>query len=512
MKVMASSQLYAIHYKKDKIEKKRCLSFGKTLSMTILFITAVTSIAIAQSGTPDPTFGTLGRVLSTNGTSYDEAFSVVLQPDGKIVIAGTTDNPSGDTNFAVVRYNPDGSLDTTFGGPGVITNFRTDVPDDTPDDPSDTTKNSEDQARAIAIQPDGKIVVAGYSDAPSGDSNFAIVRYNPDGTVDTTFGDNSIFPGTNLLDFRDNYQDEGRAMVLQPDGKIIVAGYSNAPTGEDGNFALVRYDVNGIIDPTFGDNTIFPGTILTDFGGGTFDGANAVALLPDGQIVAVGLVGFGGAGTECNQAFGLVRYNNGVPDTGFGVNNRVITCLRGERAEAKAVLVQSTGQIVAVGRTNGPNGDFNFALARYNPDGSLDPTFNPDSENPGMSIIDFDEIALGDGTIERSFDQALAAAIQTDGRIVIAGITDAPLAVNNPNTNFAVTRVTPDGVAITDFGFNNRVITDVDNTSGDHVTNSATDRANALVIQPDGKIIVAGGSDGPVAAGNFNFALVRYLP
>lgn len=224
---MASSQLYANNYKKDKIEKKRCLSFGKALSVTTLFITAVTSMVIAQSGTPDPAFGVLGRSIITFDTNYDEAFTVALQPDSKIVVAGATDNPNGDLNFVVIRLNPNGSLDPSFGSSGgVVTNFRTDVPDGDPDDPLTTRKNSEDAARAVGIQPDGKIVVAGISNAPAGDSNFALIRYNPDGSVDPTFGDNTIFPGTTLLDFRDNWVDEGRAMVFQPDGKIIVAGYS----------------------------------------------------------------------------------------------------------------------------------------------------------------------------------------------------------------------------------------------------------------------------------------------
>jgi uncharacterized delta-60 repeat protein len=443
-------------------------------------------------------------VLTTFGTSHDEASAVALQPDGKIVVAGTSDNPNGDFNFAVVRYNTDGSLDTTFGLPGVITNFRTDVPTT---DPANPSRSSNDGARAIAIQPDGKIVVAGHSDAPNGDSNFALVRYNPDGSVDTTFGDNSIFPGTTLLDFRDRLVDEARAMILQPDGKIVVVGYSNAPTGQDGNFALVRYNPDGTIDTNFGDNSIFPGTVLTDFGNGSFDGANAVALLPDGQIVVAGMV----SGQGCNQAFGLVRYGiNGVPDTNFGVNNRVVTCLRGERANANAVVIQPGGQIVAVGRTNGPDGDFNFGLARYNADGSLDSTFNGTSVNPGLSITDFDNMAQGDGTVERSFDEAMAAAIQANGQIVAAGTSDAPLSVDN--TNFALVRYDVNGVAVTSFGTNNRVLTDVDNNTADHVLNSSTDRANAIAIQPDGKIVVVGGSDSPPANGNFNFAIVRYLP
>jgi uncharacterized delta-60 repeat protein len=319
------------------------------------------------------------------------------------------------------------------------------------------------------------------------------------------FGDNSIFPGTTLLDFGDASTDELRALALQPDGKIVAAGFSTHPPtpSVDGNFALVRYNPDGTIDTTFGDNSIFPGTVLTDFGNESFEGANAVVILPDGQIVAAGMTG---PTPDCEQAFGLVRYSaNGIPDTNFGVNNRVVTCLRGARAEAKALVIQPDGQIVAIGRTNGPvddgDDDFNFGLARYNSDGTLDPTFNAESVNPGLSITDFDERALGDGTIERSFDEARAAAIQADGRIVAAGFSDAPLGVDN--TNFALVRYDLNGVADTNFGTNNRVLTDF---------GTSTDRANAIAIQPDGLIVVAGGSDHPIANGNFNFALVRYLP
>jgi len=491
---------------------------GLVVSLATVFGTVATGISQAQSGTPDPAFGVLGRVLTTFETATDQAFAVAIQPDGKIVAAGFTTFPiaNGDNNFAVVRYNPDGSLDPTFGtGGGVITNFRTDVPTGDPDAPS---RNSSDTARAILIQPDGssfKIVVGGFSDAPNGDFNFALVRYNPDGSVDPTFGDNAIFPGTTLTDFRQlpdgtRSLDQLRALTLEPDGKIVAVGFSNAPNGTDGNFALVRYSPDGIIDPTFGDNAIFPGTVLTDFGNGSSDDAFAVALHPDGQLVVAGSTS---AAPDCQAAFGLVRYNNGVPNTNFGPNNRVATCLRGTNAQASALVVQADGRIVAVGTTNGPNGDLNFGLARYNLDGTLDPTFNADSINPGLSITDFDNRALGDGTVERSVDVALAAAMQADGRIVVAGTSNAPLGVDN--TNFALVRYDLNGVAITDFGTNNRVLTDLANTTGDHVLNSSTDQAQAIAIQPDGLIVVVGGSDAPIAAvggPSFNFALVRYLP
>jgi uncharacterized delta-60 repeat protein len=494
--------------------KKTMRLLGLLVSLTTVFGTMTPGVSQAQSGTPDPAFGVLGRVLTTFETATDQAFAVALQPDGKIVAAGFTTSPiaNGDNNFAVVRYNPDGSMDPTFGtGGGVITNFRSDVPTGDPDNPR---RNSSDTARAIAIQPDGKIVVGGFSDAPNGEFNFALVRYNPDGSVDPTFGDNAIFPGTILTNFRQlpggtRSLDQLRALVLQSDGKIVAVGLSNAPNGE-GNFALVRYSPDGIIDPTFGDNAIAPGTVLTDFGNRSVDDAFAVAIQSDGQLVVAGSTS---ANPNCPAAFGLVRYNNGVPNTNFGPNNRVATCLRGTSAVANALVIQANGRIVAVGTTNGPNGDLNFGLARYNLNGTLDSTFNASSINPGLSITDFDNRALGDGTVERSADYAYAAAMQADGQIVVAGISNAPLGVGN--TNFALVRYDLNGVATTEFGSNNRVLTDLANTSDDHVRNSSTDQANAIAIQPDGLIVVAGGSDAPIAAvggPSFNFGLVRYLP
>jgi hypothetical protein len=147
-------------------------------------------------------------------------------------------------------------------------------------------------------------------------------------------------------------------------------------------------------------------------------------------------------------------------------------------------IQQSDGKIVAAGSTNAPvpNDDpGNFAVVRYNPDGSVDTTFGDNSIFPGTTLLDF-----GDG----STDELRALALQPDGKIVAAGFSDASLGVGN--TNFALVRYDLNGVAITDFGTNNRVLTDLENTTGDHVLNSSTDRANAIAIQPDGLIVVAG--------------------
>lgn len=192
--------------------------------------------------------------FGVNG-NYGLAESVTVQSDGKIVVVGTTGRP----DFAVARYNDDGSLDTTFGGTGKVTT---------------SFGNAGGGAKSVAVQIDGKIVVAGYASPESGGDRlglaFALVRYNVNGSVD--------FKTTTDFGIGD---DSGKSVALQPDGKILVAGTSY--NGNTPDFALVRYNSNGSLDTTFGGT----GKVTTDFGGGT-DTGDGVAIQPDGKIVVAG--------------------------------------------------------------------------------------------------------------------------------------------------------------------------------------------------------------------------------
>jgi uncharacterized delta-60 repeat protein len=212
------------------------------------------------NGTLDASFGSTGQVLTDLGSSsLDTALDLVLQSDGKIVVAGYV-YAYLSSDFALValaRYLPNGTLDASFGSNGKV------------------LTDSSGKAHAIALQPDGKIVVAGerliIADEDHYLSDFALARYLPNGTLDASFGSN----GKVLTDFG----SEAFAIALQPDGKIVVAGYSG------GDFALARYGPNGTLDPTFGGD----GKVLTDFGSGSFDLAYALALQPrDGRLVVAG--------------------------------------------------------------------------------------------------------------------------------------------------------------------------------------------------------------------------------
>ena len=331
-------------------------------------------------GTPDPSFGDAGQVFTDLG-GEDFARDVAIQRDRKILAAGDG-GPNQD--LAVVRYNTDGSLDTSFGTGGyVLTDF-----------------GGNDVARGVAVQKDGKIVAAGFTLLPKAD--FIIARYNADGSLDTSFGTG----GKVITELGGN--DLGRGLVIQRDGKIVVVGYSNY------NFALVRYNTDGSLDASFGTG----GVVITDFG--YLDVCRAVALQRDGKIICAGYSGTGGGGLFGEEPelgdkadFAMARYlPNGSLDPTFGTGGLVTTDYTGgtDGEHARTIVLQRDGKIILAGHVGeaGGGSDGDFATVRYNTDGSLDTTFGVG----GWVVTDFG------GT-----DGARDAAIQSDGKIVEVGIT-----------------------------------------------------------------------------------------
>ena len=268
-------------------------------------------------GDLDPTFGTAG-IVTTNVGGNGRALAVAIQSDGKVVTAGYIAATS--YCFAVVRYNASGSLDTSFDGDGkLITAFATDG-----------------VGHDVAIQSDGKIVVAGYT--YSGSSNdFAVVRYNTDGSLDTSFGAG----GKAITDFG-SVGDHGYSVALQSDGKIVVAG------GTGGySFALARYNTDGSLDTSFDGD----GRVTTAIGSSSV--GYGVAIGPDGKIVVVGESGTG------NYGFAVARYNSdGSLDTSFDGDGRVTTAV-GSPSRGRSVAIQSDGKIVVAGESG--TGNYNVA-------------------------------------------------------------------------------------------------------------------------------------------------------
>ena len=292
-------------------------------------------------GSFDAGFGSGGKVLTDFGNSRsDFAEAMAIQPDGKIVALGDSRVGGLQPDFALARYNADGSLDSGFGSGGkVLTDFAPVLP------------GSNDLPRALAIQADGKIVAAGGSNA-GGSFDFALARYNADGSLDAGFGAG----GKVLTDLGSRSLDRGNAVAIQADGKIVAAGGGLA--GGSFDFALIRYNADGSLDAGFGAG----GKVLTDLGSGSFDEAKAVAIQVNGKIVAVGGSDAGGSALD----FALARYlADGSLDAGFGAGGKVLTDLGSESFdEAKAVAIQVNGKIVAAGDGDA-GGSLDFALARY---------------------------------------------------------------------------------------------------------------------------------------------------
>jgi len=407
---------------------------------------------INTNGMPDSTFGNNGmQSTAFEGNSF--ARSVAIQSDGKIVVAGST-NSNEDTYFAVVRYNTDGSPDNTFNGSGqVITNFGFKFPPDIPDE--------IDYANSVAIQADGKIVVGGY--VYTGDySDYALSRYKTDGTLDSTFDDDGI----QITDIG-SFNDLGYSLTIQSDGKILLGGYSSSD-GSNNHFAVVRYNIDGSLDNSFNGN----GKQTADLGSDILIG-NSVALQSNGKIVIAGYT-LNGSYND----FAIARFNtNGSPDNTFDNDGMLTTDFASSDDYAGSVAIQSDDKIVVAGYvyTYSSSGNFSqFALTRYNEDGSLDNSFDSDGKL--------------EGDYKQGYTEFNANAIQTDGKMVTAGFT-----WNGSNYDFAMARFNINGKPDSTFSEDGKQIIDF----------GSNDEATSLIIQPDGKIVIAGNS-------NNQFALARY--
>lgn len=434
------------------------------LSGTVIALFLGAHIAHAAGGDLDSTFGRGGKVFTDFNHTTDIAYTVAVQPDGKLVVVGTTyaNNDFSGEDFAVARYNPNGTLDTTFGNGGRVT---TDFP------------GLAAVASAVVIQPDGKILVAGGA-FPNftflGD--FELVRYNADGSLDSSFGNNGIvttsFPGQGSYAF---------ALALQPDGKIIAAGTDfvdfSSENSSNTDFALARYYPNGKLDQSFGNK----GKFTTDFDGFN-DDVYSILIQPDGKIVAVG--------DAINQAtsydFALARYlANGTIDSSFGTGGRVRTDLGGSDLDiAYGAALQPNGKILAAGATTFNNGGSqDFAVARYAANGRLDPSFDQD----GRVLIDF-------GSFLQS---AYGVLVQADGKIVTVGYPNT----ESSDSDFLLARLNKNGSLDNSFGVGGKVRTSFGNLN---------DGANAAILQADGKI-VAVGFHATATANGAQFVLARYL-
>jgi uncharacterized delta-60 repeat protein len=413
---------------------------------------------LLSGGVLDPTFGS-GGIVATSAAVSSGANAVATYPnagtanDGKVVAVGFANSGtrSSTDEIAVLRYNPSGSLDTSFGGTGeVITNLK-----------------NGGIAYDVAIQPDGKVVIAGTSGGA-----FALVRYNADGSLDTTFGGKS--QGVVLTSIGKFSNDNVFSLGLQPDGKIVVAGTTNSNTGR--KLALLRYTSTGALDTSFGT-----GGIVTTQLASSINDNNPIDLALDvsaldpnaGKIVVVARLL-----TQGNPDV-VVRYNaDGSLDTSFarGAGYETLVNL----TYFPSVAIQSNGQIV-VASTNGAQGNPPMEFDRLNPGGSFDATFG----SGGIVVVSQPTNATYN---------ARDVAIQSDGKIVVGG-SFSPSA---GQVDFMLSRFnSADGSLDTSFGTGGSAV-----SSGIGINPMEV----GMALDPDGRIVVAG-STLPSA----NFAVARFL-
>jgi uncharacterized delta-60 repeat protein len=378
---------------------------------------------VAAPGELDTSFSGDGkRTIDFGG--IDAANAVLVQPNGRIVVAGSG---GASSSFCVARLRSNGALDTSFSSDGKrVVDFG----------------GADESANGAALQPDGKLVLAGHSDF-----RVAVARLNPDGSLDSTFsGDGKKLFSWGAISW-------AMAVLVAPNGRILLGGFSGP---EGGNVQVARLRANGSLDPTFGVG----GKAAIDFGGDDF--GLAMARQANGRILVAGRSTAAGA-----VVARLVP--SGTLDAGFGTQGRVTLPGGGS---AKAVLVQPDQRIVVTGSSSGSE---MMTVTRLRPDGSLDPTFG----GSGTVTIDFGSLAdLGQG-----------AVLQPDGKIVVAGYTQADELV-------AIARLQANGSLDPAFG-----------SGGKATVNFGTATfGNAVARQRNGRIVVAGQK-----TGGDDFAVARLL-
>lgn len=408
------------------------------LILNIILI-LLTKLSYSQAGALDKNFGILGTVTTKIG-AHSEGNSLAVQSDGKIVVAGYSSSGSEtkDSNdfFAVARYNIDGSLDNTFSNDGILTTDFSNGEDQATSLAIQTdgkiiavghAKNGkyfdyamvrynkdgsldsnfgingkiissfglyDDKATSVTIQADGKIIVGGYFNVNKGFANYdyAIARYHMGGTLDSTFNFDGKVTTNHLID------DEATSLKLQKDGKIILSGYSHS-SSTDQSFVLLRYEKDGSLDSNFGSKGIVK-YVRKNY----IDYATSLAIQLDEKIIVAGY-SHHNSYPDGSKNVVIKRYNNdGSLDTTF-VN--ALYDFYNKSSYIQSLVIQLDGKIIVSGRAS-VNSDYDLVLARLNSNGSLDKTFS----NDGMVNEDIDQN-----------DCANSMVIQSDGKILVGGYT-----------------------------------------------------------------------------------------
>ena len=299
-------------------------------------------VRLNRDGSLDSSFGSGGTLIIPVGSKNDDGNSVIQQADGKLVVAGTSSNA-----FSLIRLNPNGSLDSSFGSGGKLI-----MP----------VSSSPERGESVIQQADGKLVVAGYSHIGAFmEPAFSLIRLNTDGSLDKSFGS-----GGKLIEYVGSRGGTVSSVIQQSDGKLVVAGTSSR------EFSLIRLNTDGSLDTSFAA----AGKLIVPSGANS-DAAYSVIQQSDGKLVVAGSR-FNGVEND----FMLIRLKtDGSLDSSFGAGGKLVIPVGSSYDEALSVIQQSDGKLVVAGRSYNSNDDYDFSLIRLNTDGSLDTTFGQSNGN-----------------------------------------------------------------------------------------------------------------------------------
>ncbi len=422
------------------------MNANKIIIVTCLIVNQI-CLHAQLAGDPDSTFNETGIVLTNFAGDEDAINDMMVQSDGKIIAGGYADMGGGITNldFALARYNTDGSLDMSFGTDGKVT----------------TELGDDEYITSLAIQSDGKIITGGWADNGVFYTDYTLVRYNTDGSLDMSFGSEGIV----FLDYEviiNNLED----LALQSDGKIIAVGKTGAYPFYD--ITLCRLNINGTLDTTFAD-TGWKKIHFVDY-----NGTLAVTIQNDDKIII--------GAYEISGPARLIRLTeNGEFDNSFNGTGIVISPTM---KYIKDVAITSDNKIIIAGNTSNVTSD--FCLEKYNSDGTLDISFGTD----GVVLSDF----------EGYNDNPESLSIQSNGKIFVAGFQDSGDIFSGTNYDLLAARYLPDGTLDTTFS-----------EDGLLVMNIGTDDNLAMStdIQDDGRLLMGGYSFN--TDGNIDFTIIRLL-
>ncbi len=335
-------------------------------------------VRLTPTGALDGSFGSGGIALHDLSPSQGDTLRAIVRlDDGRYVTCGTYFSAGTATDFLVARFADDGSLDTTFNGSGfAVTSFLQSGPGG----------SLFDQCNAVAVQADGMIVSAGFT-AEAGPNHVALTRHDANGTIDSGFGTGGKVDINAAA--TSNGNSEARALLVLPDGKLLVAGYASGPGNSE--FLVMRLNSDGTPDTSFGGT----GIVRTPVGTGE-DIANAMVRQPDGRIVLAGSM----LAADGRRDFALARYTSGgTLDPAFGVGGLVTTAVGPGDDIAYALLLMPWGRLIAAGsaRVSIGGSGTDLALVSYNENGSVDGYFG-DAGKRMLNIDAMDDIVFGLGS------------------------------------------------------------------------------------------------------------------